>query len=132
MASSSVIALATDREPAKAGLAFLDAIVTGDVATIDTLLAPHARWWAQGWGWLERDAFVSSLTGTITRASIRGMKILSVTSEEDRVAIEALGSFTFPQGEYRNTYLYLLRVSGGRIVEGREFLDTREAARFFD
>lgn len=131
MASSSVTGSVAERSPASVGRAFLDAIVTGDTGTIEALLDREARWWVQGWGEQGRDPFVASLKATIARASVRAMKILSVTCEDDRVAIEALGSFAFAEGEYCNSYVYLLRIRDGRIVDGREYLDTRTAARFF-
>ena len=49
----------------------------------------------------------------------------------DVVAVAAQGEFLFPEGAYRNSYHYLFTIAGGRIVSGREYLDTQIAARFY-
>jgi ketosteroid isomerase-like protein len=59
------------------------------------------------------------------------MKILFVTAEEDRVAVAAEGRFGFAEGDYCNTYHYLFTISDGRVIAGREYLDTVVATRFF-
>jgi len=112
-------------------LNFFDAIVEGDAVALDSLLHPQARWWVQGWGDLSRSAFLDSLGQTIRRARTRVFTVLTLTAEDDRVAVEAKSSFEFPEGTYQNTYHFLFRISGGRIVEGKEYLDTMVAARFF-
>jgi ketosteroid isomerase-like protein len=120
--------LATNKAVARS---FFDAIVEGDTAAIDALLHPQARWWVQGWGDLSRAAFLTGLGQTITRARTRRYAVLTLTAEQDRVAVEATGSFEFPEGTYQNTYHFLFRMSDGRIVEGKEYLDTMVAARFY-
>ncbi len=121
-----------DRLPTRTALAFLDAIVAGDLATLDGLLAPDATWWVQGWGTLDRAALMAGLRGTISRSSKRAMEITRTTAECDRVAIEAQGAFTFAEGVYANSYVYMVVIDvAGRIVEGREYLDTAVAAQFY-
>jgi uncharacterized protein len=110
---------------------FLQAIVAGDVARIEALIDSKATWWVQGWGTLDRNSFVASLRGTIDRSSVRKMEILYATAEEDRVAIAAQGEFLFAEGAYCNSYHYLFTVANGRLIAGREYMDTRIAARFF-
>jgi ketosteroid isomerase-like protein len=112
-------------------LGFLEAIVSGDISRIEALLDPAANWWVQGWGMIERDAFLESLLRTIARSSGRKMSILSVTAEGDRVAVAAEGEFLLPEGAYCNSYHYLFTIADGRVILGREYLDTRIAARFF-
>lgn len=121
-----------DVSAAATGRAFLAAIAAGDLATIDALLAPGATWWVQGWGMLGRDALVTGLAGTIGRSTARSIEILRMTAEADRVAIEAVGEFVLAEGVYANSYVYMIVVDGdGRIVEGKEYLDTAVAARFY-
>jgi ketosteroid isomerase-like protein len=112
-------------------LGFLEAIVAGDAARLEALLDPAATWWVQGWGSVDRDKFLTSLLATVARASARRMDIIAVTAEEDRVAVAAEGEFLFAEGAYRNTYHYLFTVAGGRLIAGREYLDTTIAARFY-
>lgn len=112
-------------------LAFLKAIADGDLAAIEGLLAPGAKWWALGRGDRERDEFIGLLSGALLPASARKMEVVGVTAEGDRVAVEAEGEFIFPHGAYRNTYHYLFQVQGGRIVYGKEYMDTAVAREFF-
>lgn len=110
---------------------FLAAIVAGDVAQCGVLLAPAARWWVQGWGEMPGSAFLASLAGTIARSSSRAITTGHVTAEADRVAVQAQGEFTFPEGVYANSYHYLFEIADGRITHGFEYLDTSIAAAFF-
>jgi ketosteroid isomerase-like protein len=112
-------------------LRFLEAIVAGEGSRVEDLVDPAANWWVQGWGALDRNSFVTSLLGTIKRSSVRKMEILYVTAEEDRVAIAAQGEFLFPEGAYCNSYHFLFTVANGRLIAGREYMDTMIAARFF-
>lgn len=118
--------------PAQVGRAFLDAIVAGDLDAIDALLAPTVTWWVQGWGMLDRHALLQGLSGTIARSSERAIAIHRMTAQQDRVAIEAEGQFRFAEGSYCNSYVYIVVIDAlGRIIEGREYLDTAVAARFY-
>jgi ketosteroid isomerase-like protein len=118
-------------EARSVGLAFLETIVGGDLARIDALLHPDCKWWVQGWGILDRQALLAGLGRTIGRAASRSMRVVRSTAEDDRVAIVAEGAFVFAEGVYRNSYHYLFTVSDGRILDGREYLDTLVAARFY-
>lgn len=118
--------------PAQVGRDFLDAIVAGDLRALDALLAPTATWWVQGWGTLDRDALLQGLAGTIGRSSERALTVQRTTAQGDRVAIEAEGRFAFAEGPYVNSYVYIFAIDAqGRIEEGREYLDTAVAARFY-
>lgn len=118
--------------PAQVGRHFLDAIVAGNLGALDALLAPTATWWVQGWGRLGRDALLRGLAGTIGRSSERAVTILRTTVQGDRVAIEAEGRFSFAEGPYCNSYVYIFTIDAqGRIAEGKEYLDTAVAARFY-
>lgn len=114
------------------GRSFFRALVAGDLAALDALLAPTATWWVQGWGMLSRDALLKGLAGTIARSSERSLTICRTTMQGDRVAIEAEGRFDFAEGPYCNSYVYILATDAqGRIAEGKEYLDTAVAARFY-
>lgn len=112
-------------------LRFLHAIEVGDLPAIESLLAPDFEWWVLGWGDRTRAAFMEGLTRTIGGFDTRSVKITGTTTEGERVAIEAEGCFERPGLVYRNTYHHLFTVRDGRIVQGREYLDTRVAAAAF-
>lgn len=111
--------------------AFLQAIATGDLAAIEQLLHPDLVWWVLGFGELSRREFTASLAATIASSSERSVTINGLTAEANRVAIEASGSFKMPTTVYQNTYHYLFVIEAGRIILGKEYLDTVEATRVF-
>ncbi|ALR20563.1 MULTISPECIES: nuclear transport factor 2 family protein [Sphingobium] len=118
--------------PTQTGPSFLEAIAAGDLATLDAMLAPTATWWVQGWGELDRNALLQGLANTIRRSNERMLTISRMTAEGDRIAIEAEGRFSFAEGLYCNSYVYIFVIDRlGRIVEGREYLDTAVAAQFY-
>jgi uncharacterized protein len=106
-------------------LAFLRSLETGP--RFD-LVAPDARWWIQGHGYLslaEFRALVERVAGT---KSPSHMIIHHVTAEEDRVAIECDGKGRLHDGRpYENTYHFLIFVRDGLIREVREHFDTAYA-----
>jgi uncharacterized protein len=124
--------VSNDPQPnTQVALRFLQAIEAGDLAAIDALLAPDFTWWVLGWGDRTRAAFMEGLTRTISGFATRSVKITGITTEGERVAIEAEGCFERPGLVYRNTYHHLFIVRDGRIARGREYLDTRVAAAAF-
>ena len=57
------------------------------------------------------------------------LTITGVTAEGDRVAVEMNANGVSATGEkYENEYHDLLEIRGGKIVAGREYLDTAHAA----
>jgi uncharacterized protein len=111
--------------------ALLGAIAVGDHEAIERLLHPQLRWWVLGFGEFDRASFIASLSATIARSSRRTLTVLGITAEGDRVAVEAVGEFQMATTVYANTYHYLFVLDSGRIRLGKEYLDTREAARVF-
>lgn len=111
---------------------FFDAVVQGDQARLEALLDPELTWWVLGFGERSRADFLSALLRTIGGASERAMHIVGMTAEGDRVAVEAQGRMVFPHAVYANTYHNLFVVRDGRIVHGREYMDTALAQRVFN
>jgi len=110
---------------------YMQAVVDGDIATIEGLQHPDVKWWILGHGDMDRDTFVASVKGGLLAADTRRAEITGLTAEGDRVAVEAWSEFIFPGKTYRNQYHNLLVIRDGLIVEGREYMDTRAAAAAF-
>lgn len=114
-------------------LKFLHALCGGDVATLKTVTA---------------DDIVAILPGTSQIAGTRHLpeilvvcemfpkiskaglipKVLAVTAEDDRVAIEWEGECTLLNGQaYNNFYHMLFFIRDGKVVRMKEYLDTKMA-----
>jgi ketosteroid isomerase-like protein len=119
--------MTTDKAQA---LQWFTALISGDVQTAMSLTSAGFRYFlsgtmpASGWsdlaGFMENAQIFSGLyAGPIT------MRIGEVTAEEDRVWLEAESEGKLKTGgTYSNTYVFLLKVRDGKVVEAKEFSDT--------
>ncbi|WP_068070544.1 nuclear transport factor 2 family protein [Novosphingobium lentum] len=110
---------------------YMQAVVDGDIATVEALQHPDCTWWILGFGDMSRQAFIDSVRDGLLTANKRVADIIGLTAEGDRVAVEVRGEMTFPNTVYRNEYHNLLIVRDGLIVSGKEYMDTRAAAAAF-
>ncbi len=110
---------------------YMQAVIDGDIDTIEALQHPDVKWWILGFGDMDRAAFTASVKGGLIAASERRVEITGLTAEGDRVAVECWSEMVFPDRVYRNQYHNLLVIRGGLIVEGREYMDTRAAVAAF-
>ncbi len=110
---------------------YMQAVVDGDIATIEALQHPDCTWWILGFGDMTRQAFLDSVRDGLLTANKRVADIIGITAEGERVAVEVRGEMTFPDSVYRNEYHNLLIVRDGLIVSGKEYMDTRAAAAAF-
>lgn len=110
---------------------YMQAVVDGDIATIEALQHPDCTWWILGFGDITRQAFIDSVRDGLLTANKRVADIIGITAEGERVAVEVRGEMTFPDSVYRNEYHNLLIVRDGLIVSGKEYMDTRAAAAAF-
>lgn len=110
---------------------YMQAVVDGDIDTIEALQHPDVKWWILGFGDMDRDTFVASVKTGLIAAETRRAEITGLTADGDRVAVEAWAEMVFPDRVYRNQYHNLLVIRDGLIVEGREYMDTRAAAAAF-
>jgi ketosteroid isomerase-like protein len=110
---------------------YMQAVVDGDIATIEALQHPDVKWWVLGFGEMDRAAFTSSVRSGLIAAEKRSVTIDGMTAEGDRVAYEAHSEMVFPNSVYRNVYHNLVVIRDGLIVEGREYMDPRAAAEAF-
>jgi len=110
---------------------YMRAVEEGDVETIEALQHPDCRWWILGHGDMSRADFIASVKGGLLTARKRTAEIIGMTAEGDRVAVEVRGEMVFPYRIYRNEYHNLLIIRDGRIVSGKEYMDTRAVAEVF-
>jgi len=110
---------------------YMQAVVDGDIDTIEALQHPDVKWWVLGFGDMDRATFTASVKGGLIAAKERRVEITGLTGEGDRIAVEAWSEMVFPDRIYRNQYHNLLVIRDGLIVEGREYMDTRAAAAAF-
>ena len=117
----------------KVALTFLHALCGGDVETLKTVTAEDIVAILPG---------TSNIAGTRRLAEIYGVcemfpkvsknglkvKVLHVTAEDDRVAIEWEGECTLLNGkDYNNTYHMLFFIRDGKVARMKEYLDTKLA-----
>lgn len=98
---------------------------------IEALQHRDCTWWILGHGDMSRADFIASVKGGLLSAECRKAEVVGITAEGDRVAVEVRGEMVFPDRVYRNEYHNLLIVRDGRIVSGREYMDTRAVALAF-
>ncbi|WP_371433422.1 nuclear transport factor 2 family protein [Novosphingobium sp.] len=110
---------------------YMQAVVDGDIATVEALQHPDCTWWILGVGDISRQQFIDSVRDGLLTANKRVAEIVGLTAEGDRVAVEVRGEMTFPNTVYRNEYHNLLIVRDGLILSGKEYMDTRAAAAAF-
>jgi uncharacterized protein len=109
-----------------------------DGAKFEALMHPDATYWVIG----QKHLF--PVSGEKTRAEICAYmatpsiftevssKIITMTAEDDRVAVESEFAGTLPDGRvYRNVYHYLMWFRDGKVIRLKEYLDTQSAAEFF-
>ena len=110
---------------------YAQAVMDGDMDTIEALQHPDVHWWVLGQGALDRKRFNELVRSGLLAAQKRFVRIIGLTAEGDRIAYEAEGEMVFADRVYRNRYHNLLVIRDGLIVEGREYMDTRAAAEAF-
>jgi ketosteroid isomerase-like protein len=111
---------------------FLDAIATGDEATLNEIVDPKADFWILGHGWFDHKTYMANVAQTIVNSVKRDIKVVGSTAEGERVALEVEGCFEFSDGKiYRNTYHHLFVIRDGKIVCVKEYMDTAAVAAAF-
>jgi ketosteroid isomerase-like protein len=110
---------------------YTQAVIDGDMDTIEALQHRDVQWWVLGQGLIDRDRFNGLVRSGLLAAQKRSVRIIGITAEGDRVAYEAEGEMVFPDRVYRNQYHNLLVIRDGLIVAGREYMDTKATAEAF-
>jgi ketosteroid isomerase-like protein len=110
---------------------YMQAVVDGDIETIDALQHPECKWWILGYGEMDRATFIGMVREGLLSAKQRNINILALTAEDDRVAVMAEGEMIFDDSVYRNSYHNMLYIRDGQIVAGREYMDTKASSEAF-
>ena len=75
---------------------YMQAVVDGDIDTIEALQHPDCRWWILGHGEMSRADFIGSVKGGLLSAQRRTVEIVGITAEGDRVGIGRTFPVTTP------------------------------------
>jgi len=109
----------------------MTAMPKGDIARADELLAADLKWSVLGSPGLSRSELLAAAQ-FMSSAKRAELEIIATTVEGERVAMEAKGDFLFEDGkEYKNSYHFLFIVRDGKVVEGKEYLDTALVKQVF-
>lgn len=109
---------------------FITALGKGDAAVLGELMSPDIEAIATGTCLLSgtrKYADVTAAAGMLGQITQNGIavKFISVTAEDDRVAVEWDGSSMLVTGQpYNNQYLMLFQIRDGKIVRLKEYFDS--------
>lgn len=111
-------------------LSFVTALGKGDVSGVTAVISEDIEAIATGTCLLSGTrshadiCSAAGLLGLMTKGGIE-FKILAVTAEADRVAVECEGRSTLVTGQaYNNQYHFLFFIRDGKIVRIKEYFDT--------
>lgn len=110
---------------------YLEAVQSGDLATIEALQAPDCTWWVTGGGDMSRAAYTDAVKSMLLTAGSRRVEIVGMIAEGDTVAAEIRSEMHFGDRVYANEYHDLFVIRDDLIVHGREYFDTSKVAAFF-
>jgi ketosteroid isomerase-like protein len=115
---------------------WVEAAVGGDAETLRALFAPDCRLFVAGdmpfSGWMDVDAFFAQTTVLPLDGPI-SFDVGDMVAEGDRVWFEAQSEAKLQGGaDYRNYYIFQLRIADEQIVEYKEFADTLHIWRCID
>jgi hypothetical protein len=124
-------------ENKQVALSFFENLSNGDLDGALDLIDENVTWWLAGKpdqfeiAGTKNKAQFAEMLRTIETGMPNGIRltITGVTAEGDRVAVEINANGVSATGkQYQNQYHDLLEIRGGKIVAGREYLDTAHAA----
>jgi ketosteroid isomerase-like protein len=104
--------------------------VAKNVQVIEELVTDDCKWWAPGFGTMDKTQFMGLVTQMKPiMPEMPKITITGTTAEGDRVAVEAEGSAKLANGKtYANTYHFLFVFRGDRICLIKEYMDSKYAA----
>jgi ketosteroid isomerase-like protein len=111
-------------------LAFLRACAQADTKQMGALMSETATWWVLPStpmsGLHTKAEFLKLMPAVTAIAETRlSLEFNEVTAEDNRVCVAATGTMKLKNGKtYNNVYHFLIKISGEKIIEGREYFDT--------
>ena len=116
---------------------FFALLTDGDIEAAVALFADEGDFWQAGWDGPGRTISLAevrdmfrSIIGTIPGGIV--FTVDDVLAENDWVVSQVSCQARLPNGnEYRNRYCFFFQIADGRIVAGREYMDTMHATRAF-
>jgi hypothetical protein len=122
-------------ENKRAAAQLIVALASVDKQAFDAVTRPDTRWWTAGMpGTYTRDEYFqfSKDASLLLKQPNFNMKMVGITAEGDRVAIEGETHTELQDGRvYQNKYHFLLIFEEGRVKEVREYHDTQHALQTF-
>ncbi len=124
-------------ENKQVALTFFECLSSGDLEGALDLIDEDVTWWLAGKpdqfeiAGSKNKAQFTEMLRTIETGMPNGIRltITGITAEDDRVAVEMNANGVSATGKkYENEYHDLLEIRGGKIVAGREYIDTAHAA----
>jgi ketosteroid isomerase-like protein len=112
---------------------FLNALCTGDLATLKPLMTDDIEAVAMGTSAISgsrRHADIENVVSLFPILTQSGLnpRIISMTAEEDRVAVEWEGNAILSNGaQYNNHYFMIFFLRGGKVCKFREYFCTKLA-----
>ena len=109
--------------------AFFDAMSDGGFSAVQLFFTDDYVYWAPGFGEIQDD--IMTFDRIVKEHAPDGIRMIvhGVTSEGDRVAVEAESVGTLSNGvKYNNLYHYLLEFRDGKISKVKEYCDSKHLA----
>ncbi|MDB5395345.1 MAG: hypothetical protein JWM91_2851 [Rhodospirillales bacterium] len=99
----------------------------------DAILTDDVSWWVPGQGAISKVTFQALAAGFQPMLAGKfSLKVLGVTADGDRVAVEAESLAPLTNGKtYNNTYHFLFLFRDGKICQVKEYNDSLHAAQIF-
>lgn len=113
-------------------LAYLETYERGDAQARRDMLSDDFQHWVCGEGRFalsgtrDKRAYFSDVAQVMgEKVQKLRMEVLNIICEGDQVCVETRGHATMADGRpYNNRYVFIYKISGGKIVSIREYLDT--------
>lgn len=116
----------------KLALAYIDRMAQKDLDGALDLAAGDARFWLSGPGNMDKQGFRNFLTPFNRMILSLKFDVVSVTAEDDRVAVEAMSAAELRNGKmYRNQYVFMFTSRNGKLSAVREYSDSAPALAAF-
>jgi ketosteroid isomerase-like protein len=116
----------------KLALAYIDRMAHSDIDGALELAAANARFWLSGPGDMDKQGFKGFLLPFNQMILNIRFDVVSVTAQDDRVAVEATSAAELRNGKtYRNHYVFMFTARNGKLAGVKEYSDSAPAQAAF-